>query len=153
MFRHCCIKNVKDGIQFRVYKIKNECVKHFSQFISEKVKINLRKSQAQFREKLRKLRLRQNDGFLIKKTCNPQELIVKSDFGWEFIGGKGFFKRGAYFIVWYCPQRLTLKNTTMSLAVFQENLGGNGCSENWTCVYNTYFEYVRLSLQFLWSSY
>ena len=29
---------------------------------------NLRKSQAQFREKLRKLRLRQNCGFLIKNV-------------------------------------------------------------------------------------
>ena len=42
---------------------------HFSQFISEKVKKNVRKSQAQFLEKLRKLRLRQNDGFPIKRTC------------------------------------------------------------------------------------
>ena len=39
----------------------------FSQFISEKVKKNLRKSPPQFREILRKLRLRQNDGFLIKR--------------------------------------------------------------------------------------
>ena len=35
---------------------------------SVKVKKNLRKSQAQFWEKLRKLRLRQNDGFLIKQV-------------------------------------------------------------------------------------
>ena len=40
---------------------------HFSQRISEKVKKDSRKSQAQFREKLRKLRLRQNYGFLTKK--------------------------------------------------------------------------------------
>ena len=33
------------------------------------MKKNLRKSQAQFREKLRKLRLIQINGFLIKKTC------------------------------------------------------------------------------------
>ena len=33
-----------------------------------KVNKNLRKFQAQFREKLRQLRLRQNDGFLIKKS-------------------------------------------------------------------------------------
>ena len=45
----------------------NESLNHFSQFISVKVKKNLRKSEAQFREKLRKLRLRQNNGFLIKK--------------------------------------------------------------------------------------
>ena len=39
-------------------------------FILVNVKKNLRKSQAHFREKLRKLRLKQNYGFLIKKTCN-----------------------------------------------------------------------------------
>ena len=39
------------------------------QFISAKVKKHLRKSQAQFRKKLRKLRLRQNNDVLIKKTC------------------------------------------------------------------------------------
>jgi len=50
-----------------VCDVINECLTHFSQFISEKVEKNLRKSEAQFREKLRKLRLRQNDGFLIKK--------------------------------------------------------------------------------------
>ena len=66
MSRHCFIQNVKDGIQIQVCNINNESVKNFSQFISEKVKKNLRKSQAQFQEKLRKLRLRQNDGFLIK---------------------------------------------------------------------------------------
>ena len=58
----------KDGSPIQVYNIINESVNHFSQFISVKVKKNLRKSQAQFREKLRKLRLRQNKGFLIKKT-------------------------------------------------------------------------------------
>ena len=52
----------------RVCNINNESVNHFSQFISVKVKKNLRKSQAQFREKLRKLRLRQNGGFLIKNS-------------------------------------------------------------------------------------
>jgi len=45
-------------------------VNHFGQFISEKVKKNLRKSQAQFREKLRKLSLRQNYDFLITKRVN-----------------------------------------------------------------------------------
>ena len=69
IFRHCCIQNFKDGIQIQVCNINKECLSHFSQFISEKVKKHLRKSQAQFREKLRKLRLRQKDGFLIKKTC------------------------------------------------------------------------------------
>ena len=42
--------------------------------MSEKVKKNLRISQAQFREKLRKLRLRQNYSFLIKKTCMRLQL-------------------------------------------------------------------------------
>ena len=67
IFRWYCIQNVKDGIQIQVYNINNESVNHFSQFTSVNVKKNLRKSQAQFREKLRKLRLRQNYGFLIKK--------------------------------------------------------------------------------------
>ena len=43
--------------------------RYFSQFISAKVKKILRKSEVQFWEKLRKLRYRQNNGFLIKKTC------------------------------------------------------------------------------------
>ena len=45
----------------------NDSVNHCSQLISVKVKKNLRISQAQFREKLRKLRLRQNNDSLIKK--------------------------------------------------------------------------------------
>ena len=36
--------------------------------MSAKVKKNLRKSEAQFRKKLKKLRLRQNNDFLIKKN-------------------------------------------------------------------------------------
>ena len=67
VFRRYCIQNVKDGIQIQVYNINNKFVNHFSQFISIKDRKNLRKSQAQFREKLRKLRLKQNNGFLIKK--------------------------------------------------------------------------------------
>ena len=66
IFRHYCIQIVKDGIQIQVYNINNESVKYSSQFISVKVKKNLRKLQAQFREKLRKLSLMQNDDFLIK---------------------------------------------------------------------------------------
>jgi len=58
---------LKDGIQIQVYNISSESVNHFNQFISVKVKKNLAKSQAQFREKLRKLKLRQNYGFLINK--------------------------------------------------------------------------------------
>ena len=62
----------------QVYTINKESVDHFSQFISEKVKKNLRKCQAQFREKLRKLRLRQNDGFLIKKRVTRKSSICDS---------------------------------------------------------------------------
>ena len=32
-FRRYCIQNVEDGIQILVYKINNEDVTHFSQFI------------------------------------------------------------------------------------------------------------------------
>ena len=56
IFHRYCIQNVKHGIQIQVYNINNESVNHFSQFISVKVKENWRKSQAQFREKFRKLR-------------------------------------------------------------------------------------------------
>ena len=47
--------------------ISKESVINFTQFISMKVEKILGKSQAQFREKLRKLRLWRNDGCLIKK--------------------------------------------------------------------------------------
>ena len=67
VFCHYCIQNVKDVIQTHVYNIINYSVNHSSQFISVKVKKKLRKSQAQFQEKLRKLRLRQNNDFLITK--------------------------------------------------------------------------------------
>ena len=65
--RRYCIENNKDGIQIQVHNINSETLNHFSQLISVKVKKNLRKSQAQFRDKLRKLRLRQIDGFFQKK--------------------------------------------------------------------------------------
>ena len=67
VFRCYCIQNVVDGIKIQVYNIINDSVNHSSQFISVKVKKNLRKSEAQFREMLRKLRLRQSNDFLIKK--------------------------------------------------------------------------------------
>ena len=54
----------------------NESVNHSSQFISVKVKKNLRKSQAQFREKLRELRLRQTNDFLIKKRVFEVNSVV-----------------------------------------------------------------------------
>ena len=75
MFRRYCIQNVTDGIHFPVYNINNESVNHYSQFISAKK--NLRKSQAQFKEKLSKLRLRQNKGFLIKKNVYVVLYVVK----------------------------------------------------------------------------
>ena len=62
------MQNVNDGIQIQVFNIINNSLNHCRQFISGKVKKNLRKSQAEFREKLRKLRLRQNIGFLIKNV-------------------------------------------------------------------------------------
>ena len=39
----------------QVYNVNNESVKNLSQFISEKVKKNLRKSQAQFRGNVKKI--------------------------------------------------------------------------------------------------
>ena len=68
MFRRYFIQNVKDGIQIQVYNINNASVNHFSQFISVKVKKDFKICQAKFREKLRQLRLRKNDGFLIKNV-------------------------------------------------------------------------------------
>ena len=62
---------MKDGIQIGVYKINQEKITDFSRFISVKVEKILRNSQAQFWEKLRKLKLRQNHGCLMKmcKLC------------------------------------------------------------------------------------
>ena len=59
--------NVRDGTQILVYKISKESKTHFRQFVSVKVKKVLRKSQAEFCEKFRELRLRPNGGFLVKK--------------------------------------------------------------------------------------
>ena len=66
---HYYIQNVKNGIQIRVYKINKESVPHFRQLISVKVNKILRKSHAKFREKLRELKVRQNDGFLKTKRA------------------------------------------------------------------------------------
>ena len=88
VFRRYCIKNVKDEIQIHVYKINKESVSHYSQFTSVEVKTNWRKSQAQFWEKLRKLRLKQNDGFLIKKTVYANGLKhteTKNDALFQFL--------------------------------------------------------------------
>ena len=50
-------KMLRDRIEVDIYKIDKERVAHFSQFMSIKVKKTFKISQAQFREKLRKLRL------------------------------------------------------------------------------------------------
>ena len=77
IFRRYCIQKVKDGTQIQVCNIKSESVKNFNHFNCTKVKKNLRKSQVQFGETLRKLRLRQNDGFLIKN------LVIDNKFAFE----------------------------------------------------------------------
>ena len=59
-----------DGSQVQVYNVNNESVNHVSQFIPLNVKKILRKSKAEYREKFRKLRHRQNDGFLLKKRVS-----------------------------------------------------------------------------------
>ena len=56
--------------------MNKESVTHCSQFISVKVQKILRKSQAQFWENLRKLRLRKTVGFHIKK----QHVVREYDF-------------------------------------------------------------------------
>ena len=78
IFHRYCIQSAKDGIQIQVYNINNESINHFSQFASVKVKKNLRKSQAQFGEKLRKLRLKQNVGFLIKTRVSHEQWHAKT---------------------------------------------------------------------------
>ena len=59
------------------YTILIRKVNHFSQLILVKVKKNLRTFQAQFREKLRKLRFKQSNGFLIKKKFTFIEIILE----------------------------------------------------------------------------
>ena len=69
ILRHYYIQNIKDRTKIRVHKIKKRRVTRFSQFTSVTVNETLRKYQAQFREKLGRLRLRQKRGFLIEKAC------------------------------------------------------------------------------------
>ena len=78
IFHRYCIQIVKYRIQIPVYNINNKSVNHFSQFVSVTGKRNLRKSQAQFREKLRKLRLRQNDVFLVKSVYSTACRLIFS---------------------------------------------------------------------------
>ena len=62
------IQNVTGDIQIRVYKIKKKNFNHSSQFISVNAEKISRKSDVENQEKLRKSRLKQNEGFLIKKS-------------------------------------------------------------------------------------
>ena len=64
-------------MQIHAYNIINDSLNHSSQFISLKDKKTLRKSQAHFREKLRKSRLRQYNDFLIKKRVYIKNNSVK----------------------------------------------------------------------------
>ena len=57
-----------DGIQIHMCNINGKIINMFDQSILVKVKKNLRKPQAQFWERLRKLRLSQNYGFLMIKV-------------------------------------------------------------------------------------
>ena len=79
---HHNIKKVKEKIKIWEYKICRERVSHTSQFSSVTAKKIIRKSKAQFWKKLRKLRLKQNDGFLIMKhvlDVTYEALSVKSN--------------------------------------------------------------------------
>ena len=87
MFRRYCIQIVIDGIQIQVHNINNEIAHYFSQFILVKVKKNLSKSQAQFQEKLRKSKLRQNYDFLIKKRVFRVQCTDN-----QFLGLESFFE-------------------------------------------------------------
>ena len=60
-------KVLKMEVKFKYTRLTTKVKFIFASLFHLKVKNNLRKSHAQFREKLRKLRLMQNDGFLIKK--------------------------------------------------------------------------------------
>ena len=70
MLRHYCIQNVKERVYIQICNIGKGRVSHFSQFVLVKVRKILRKFQAQLRETLRRLKLRENDGFLIRTNVN-----------------------------------------------------------------------------------
>ena len=55
IFRHHCIQNDKDGIQIRVYKINNDSVTLFSQFIPVKVKKKFKKISGSISRKVKKI--------------------------------------------------------------------------------------------------
>ena len=67
---HFCKLSYKDRELWWPNKYRVAC---FHQFVPAKVKKILRKSQPQIREKLRKLSLRKNSVFLIKKTCKGED--------------------------------------------------------------------------------
>ena len=59
---------LKMEVKFKYTILLTKVLATLASLCSVKVQKNLRKSQAQFREMLRKLRLRQNNDFLIKKN-------------------------------------------------------------------------------------
>ena len=66
----CCVifalKVLKRKLKFRIYKTGKENETQFGQFISESQE-KFHRPQAYFREKLRKLKSRENEAFLLKK--------------------------------------------------------------------------------------
>ena len=68
MLCHYYIQNVKDGIQIGAYKTNKESVAHFRQFISVKVKETLRKLEAQFSGKIKKIEAQEKCWFSYKKN-------------------------------------------------------------------------------------
>ena len=107
VLRRYCLQNVKDRMQIQVYNIINESVNHSSQFISVKVKKNLRKSQAQFREMLRKLRLRQNNDFLIKKRVLKCVLSCSFENS-AIVVGRALLMKGVMLL----PELISMVNTS-----------------------------------------
>ena len=71
---------VVNEIQIQVYQTNNENVTQFRQFISVKAKKILTKSLVYFREKLRKLRLRQKDGFHTRKRVYIRRIMKLNPF-------------------------------------------------------------------------
>ena len=67
IFHLYCFYNVKNGIQLPAYNINKECVNHFSQFISIKVKKNLRKISRSISGKVKKIEVEADRRFSYKK--------------------------------------------------------------------------------------
>ena len=83
LFCHSCIQTLKDEIQNQVYKSNDQSIALFSLFISVQAEKHLTKSKAQFREKLRKLRPRQNEYFLISKPVLRKQKNILLKFMWR----------------------------------------------------------------------